>query len=152
MRLRTGQSFTRDSLVVLFAFAVVATLSVPPIFLRAGEPTAPETAKNSPRPMVEPLPVAEVRRTSPVSFETEILPILRKNCLACHKAGDPAGDLVLPSPDLIRAGGEHGPAVVPGKSGESRLFRLASHQLEPIMPPADNKVGASPSRRSNSGW
>jgi WD40 repeat protein len=92
--------------------------------------------------MLQPIPIADVRRTTPVSFEVEILPILRKNCLACHKSGDPAGDLVLEAPDLIRAGGEHGPAVVPGKSGDSRLLRLASHQLQPGMPPPDNKVGA----------
>ena len=97
----------------------------------AAEPAASAaTQPAAPPPMLQPIPIAEVHRTAPVSFDAEILPILRKNCLACHKSGDPAGDLVLEAPDLIRAGGESGPAVVPGHGAESRLLRLASHQAQ----------------------
>jgi len=32
--------------------------------------------------------------------------------------------------------------VVPGKSGESRLLKLAAQQDDPVMPPPDNKAGA----------
>ena len=78
-----------------------------------------------------------------MNFETEVLPLLAKNCLACHKSVDPENGLVLETPESIRKGGEHGPAVVPGKSGQSRLLQLASHEKNPIMPPVDNKVAAT---------
>ena len=89
-----------------------------------------------------PLPIADVRRSAPVSFENEVVPILAKNCLACHKSGSSETDLVLETPKSIRKGGDHGPAVVSGKSGESRLLLHAARLKEPPMPPPDNKLGA----------
>jgi len=89
------------------------------------------------------IPIADLRRTQPVNFETEVLPLLAKNCLACHKSVDPENGLVLETPESIRKGGEHGPEVVPGQSGQSRLLQLASHEKNPIMPPVDNKVAAT---------
>lgn len=91
---------------------------------------------------LKPIPIADVRRTMPVDFEREILPVLAKNCLACHKTGSTEAELVLESPDAIRKGDGHGPAVVPSKSGESRLLLHAAHVKDPPMPPPDNKVGA----------
>ncbi len=88
------------------------------------------------------IPIADVRRTLPVSFTGEILPVLRQNCLACHSAVQAEADLVLETPDAMRKGGSQGPAIVPGKGAESRLLRSAAHQESPAMPPADNKVGA----------
>jgi hypothetical protein len=43
----------------------------------------------------EPIPIAEVKRDTPVDFAKDILPILRKNCLACHNKTDAESDLVL---------------------------------------------------------
>ncbi len=88
--------------------------------------------------------IAPLDRKEPVSFQREILPILRASCLACHNASDSEGELVLESPATISKGGSSGPVIVPGKSGESSLLRLAAHQEEPIMPPADNTRGAAP--------
>jgi WD40 repeat protein len=89
-----------------------------------------------------PIPIGDVVRSTPVSFEKDILPILRKSCLACHGVGDASGELILESPQTILKGGDTGPAAVPGKSGESLLLKLASHQEEPFMPPPDNDVSA----------
>ncbi len=100
-------------------------------------------AADKQRAALAPIAIADVRRTSPLSFEDEILPILAKNCLACHQSGSSESELVLESPDSIRKGDDHGPAIVPGKSGESRLLAHAAHQKEPPMPPPDNKVGAT---------
>jgi len=93
-------------------------------------------------PAQEPLPVVTLKRDKPVDFEGEILPLLRKSCLACHNASDAYGELILESPETIRHGGDSGPAVVAGKGEESRLLRLASHRGEPVMPPEGNDVGA----------
>src|SRR3954465_2667002 len=78
-----------------------------------------------------PIEVAEIKRETEVDFEKEILPAFRRNCLSCHSATEAQGELVLESPKAILKGGSEGPAVVPGKSSESRLLKLASHQKEP---------------------
>lgn len=86
--------------------------------------------------------IAEIKRTAPVDFEREVLPILKNNCLACHNQTKAKADLILETPQTILQGGESGPSVVPGKSAESLLLKLASHQEKPRMPPQDNKVAA----------
>jgi WD40 repeat protein len=88
--------------------------------------------------------VAEVMHEGPVDFEKEILPIFRRNCLACHSATEAQSDLSLESPAQILKGGSEGPAVVAGKSPESLLLKLSAHQKEPFMPPPDNDVKAKP--------
>ena len=52
------------------------------------------------------LEVAELSREKPVDFTREILPILRKNCLACHNNRDAEGELNLETPATIAKGGE----------------------------------------------
>lgn len=90
------------------------------------------------------LEVATVDHPEPVDFAKEILPILRKKCLACHNASDAESDLVLETPETMLKGGFEGPALVPGEPSQSPLFLLASHQQEPIMPPEDNAADAAP--------
>ena len=36
----------------------------------------------------EAIEIAEVKHKGPIDFEKEILPILRRNCLACHNTTD----------------------------------------------------------------
>ena len=88
------------------------------------------------------LEVAVLSRDKPVDFALEILPILRKNCLACHNARDTEGDLNLETPATIAKGGESGAVVVPGKAGESLLMRHVRQIEKPFMPPRRNKVSA----------
>ena len=56
------------------------------------------------------LAVAALSRDKPVDYTAEILPILRKNCLACHNARDTDGELNLETPATIAKGGESGAA------------------------------------------
>ncbi len=90
----------------------------------------------------KPIPIAAVKRDGKVSFEKDILPILQKNCVACHNSSEAEAELVLETPEAIRKGGDSGPAVVPGKPQESLLLKVAAHQQEPFMPPEDNDVNA----------
>jgi WD40 repeat protein len=78
-----------------------------------------------------------VDAAEPPDFNTDVLPVFRKYCNGCHNTKEAEGGLVLE--DFARAmkGGEHGAAIVPGKSGESRLWKLVSRQDEPAMPPKD---------------
>jgi WD40 repeat protein len=93
---------------------------------------------------LKPIAIAEIKRDMPVHFEKEILPILSKNCLACHNGTKAENKLVLETPQSILKGGDDGPAVIAKKSGESLLLKSAAHLAEPTMPPDDNNVGAKP--------
>lgn len=69
-------------------------------------------------------------------FENRIRPIFAKHCFSCHSDQmKPAkGGFRLDVPALILQGGGRGPAIVPGKAGESLLVRAIRHEsLE--MPP-----------------
>ncbi|MCA9175588.1 MAG: hypothetical protein KDB14_13980, partial [Planctomycetales bacterium] len=90
----------------------------------------------------KPIPIAEVKHDGPVDFEKEVLPILRKNCLACHNSTTAESELVLETPQSILKGGADGPGAVAGKGAESLIVLLAARQRESFMPPDDNDVGA----------
>jgi len=90
------------------------------------------------------LEVAVIERSESVSFQDEIAPLLRKNCLACHNESETEGELVMETVESLLEGGDSGPAIIAGDGEESLLFQLASHRTEPIMPPVDNDVGAKP--------
>jgi hypothetical protein len=92
----------------------------------------------------DPIAIAEVKHEGDVDFEKEILPIFRRNCLACHSATEAQSDLVLETPQTILKGGSEGPSVVASNSAESLMLKLASHAKEPFMPPPDNDVKAKP--------
>src|SRR5437773_3622478 len=91
----------------------------------------------------KPIPIARINRKAPVDFEKEILPILKNNCLACHNKTTTQAELILESPHDILKGSESGKVVVPKRSGDSLLLKIASHQVKPMMPPKNNKVEAS---------
>ena len=88
------------------------------------------------------LPVAELKRTTPVDFGREVVPFLRKNCFACHNEKKAKGDLNLESPEAMLTGGDGGPALVRGKPLESLIFTYAAHLEEDVMPPTKNKSNA----------
>ena len=89
-----------------------------------------------------PLPVATVPHPKPVDFPSEIQPILKANCTACHNKTTTKGGLNMETPELMKKGGENGPAIVPGKGADSALFQSAMHTGDSDMPPKGNKVGA----------
>ncbi|MFZ0589011.1 MAG: c-type cytochrome domain-containing protein [Bryobacteraceae bacterium] len=68
------------------------------------------------------------------SFSSDVAPILQKNCLACHSSAAKMGGLVMEKFDLLMKGGAHGPVIIPGKSGESRLIMMLEGKVQPRMP------------------
>ena len=113
-------------------FLLVATVAALPMLAAAQEKKG-----------LQPIAIAAIKRTATVDFDKEILPILRNNCLACHNRTSSKGELILETPQDILKGGESGRSVVPGRSADSLLLQLASHQKRPVMPPRDNKVSAN---------
>jgi hypothetical protein len=61
-----------------------------------------------------------------IDFDSQIKPIFQARCLNCHAKGKYKGGLSLETRGSTLKGGENGPAVVPGKSGESLLFQLVA--------------------------
>ncbi len=88
--------------------------------------------------------ISKIKRSKPVDFSREILPILRKSCLPCHNANDAKGDAILETPESIAKGGETGPSAVAGKPKDSLLLHLAAREEKPFMPPKNNKADAPP--------
>ena len=60
--------------------------------------------------------------------------ILKTNCLACHDTKMHAGKLVMETTADLLKGGAHGPALLPGKSAESRLIKMVLGEITPKMP------------------
>ena len=77
------------------------------------------------------------------AFNTEIAPILQKNCLACHSSAAKMGGFVMESYEVLMKGGKDGPAIVPGKSEQSRLIQMLEGKVQPRMPFGANPLSAS---------
>ena len=56
-------------------------------------------------------------------FEGLVMPVLRSKCVSCHKPEKKKGGLVLSTPEGLMAGGESGPAIVPGNPEKSELLK-----------------------------
>lgn len=69
-------------------------------------------------------------------FEKEVRPLLIKRCFECHGGTKAAGGLSLATAKGWKAGGESGPAIVPGHPDES-LFIEAINYGSMAMPPRD---------------
>ncbi len=118
----------------LAAFIPIAFLAV---MAWAADETAPATSQR------KPIEVAKLSRKSAVDFESEVLPVLQANCLACHNRTSAKGGLNLETPEDMLKGGDSGPAIVRRKGGSSLLVKVAAHQdPDMIMPPVGNKSQA----------
>jgi WD40 repeat protein len=99
-------------------------------------PTAsPAQAPSSSAP--KPLEVKVPKRMEPVSYAREISAVLEEKCSGCHGSALAENRLNMETVAGMLKGGKHGPAVVPGKSSDSLLFKMAAHQVAPGMPPKD---------------
>ncbi|MGE0533668.1 MAG: PSD1 and planctomycete cytochrome C domain-containing protein [Pirellulales bacterium] len=67
-------------------------------------------------------------------FENFVRPVLTARCLRCHGEAKQENGLRLTSRDALLAGGDSGPAIVPGKPAESLLrdaLRYESFEMPP---------------------
>jgi hypothetical protein len=66
---------------------------------------------------------ANAQNAAKLTFEKDVFPIIKSNCLPCHLAENenPSG-LALDNFKTTMKGGEHGNTVVPGKPKESYLY------------------------------
>ena len=79
------------------------------------------------------VPAVPAAAASP-EFAKEIAPILEQRCVQCHGDKQQLSDLRLDSRESLLRGGKHGPAIQPGNSEKSLLYRYISGQAKPRMP------------------
>ena len=94
-------------------------------------------ARPCPQSSSQPIPVKLPIRSEPVSYSKEIDEILANKCIGCHGAVLAENRLNLESVAGMLKGGKRGPAIVRGQADQSLLFAMASHRVEPVMPPKD---------------
>jgi hypothetical protein len=73
-------------------------------------------------------------------FESKIRPVLVESCYSCHSAeakakGKLKGGLLLDTKQGLLAGGDAGPALVPGKPNEGTLLTALRYKGDVQMPP-----------------
>jgi hypothetical protein len=76
------------------------------------------------------------------AFEKHIRPLLATKCLECHGEQKQEGNLRLDTREAMLKGGDSGPALVPGKPGESLLVEAIEYESYE-MPPSGQLADAS---------
>lgn len=69
------------------------------------------------------------------SSAVDPLAILRKECVSCHTESKRKGGFLIDSRESLLEGGDTGPAIVPGKAGESYLVETLYPDADSHMPP-----------------
>ena len=79
-----------------------------------------------------------------VDYVREVKPLLVQHCQECHGAAKQRAGLRLDTAAFALQGGNSGPAVVPGKSQESLLFKAVTGAADAkVMPPKEPRLTAS---------
>ena len=106
----------RSSLVL--AWAAVGAAPAP------GDPAVPQVAPDHAKKMERGLEL----------FRKDVRALLTDHCVKCHGGATTKAEFDLTTREGLLRGGAEGPAVVPGKAGESLLYQLIAHAEEPRMP------------------
>ena len=85
------------------------------------------------------LPLLFVLTATAETLPERATQILAARCHSCHGETVAMSGLRLVQRDQILKGGTKGPAIIPGKPAESRLFQSVTHAIQPPMPP-DGKL------------
>src|SRR5262245_46774196 len=77
-------------------------------------------------------------------FEKSVRPVFAKHCQSCHShaAGKAKGGLVVDSRGALLAGGDSGPALVPGDTQKSLLIAAVKHADGVSAMPPKGKLNA----------
>jgi mono/diheme cytochrome c family protein len=79
-----------------------------------------------------------------IDFEQDVLPILRARCVECHGPVAQESGLRVDSRQALLAGGDVGPAVVPGEPTKTEILRrMATTDPDERMPPEGEPLTAA---------
>src|SRR4051812_27423184 len=79
-----------------------------------------------------------------VDYVKQIKPILSARCYACHSALRKKSGLRVDTAAELIAGGDAGPAVLPGKSADSYLISMLTGESGTRMPPENEGSALTP--------
>ena len=74
--------------------------------------------------------------TRQVSYSKDVMPILEKNCMSCHKEGGKgqvATGFSMETYEDFMKGTKFGPVIVPGSGFSSTLAILIEHKADPKL-------------------
>ena len=78
--------------------------------------------------------VARAQTGAEITFTDHIRPIFERSCWNCHGEASQLSGLDLRSRESAVEGGTRGPALVPGRAEDSRLYRVLAGLDDPPMP------------------
>ncbi len=82
-----------------------------------------------------------------VSFQNDVMPLLKRNCLECHVkpagTGYQASGLSMESYADLMKGTKYGPIVIAGSSLNSTLMRLVAGKADPSLRMPHNRPSLS---------
>ncbi|MGB0581758.1 MAG: PSD1 and planctomycete cytochrome C domain-containing protein [Limisphaerales bacterium] len=82
----------------------------------------------------------EERRAAITFFEEEVRPILVKRCYDCHSDAKQKGGLRVDHIGYLKAGGENGPALIPGQPAGSALIAAVRYGNADFQMPPKSKL------------
>ena len=83
----------------------------------------------------------ELRAAQKITYDNDVVPILRQHCVVCHQAGESKGGLALDSFASLMEGGGSGEIVFDDGDAEgSRMWQVVNHDDTPVMPPNGQKL------------
>ncbi len=104
------------------------------------EPPATAPPREEPRRRPEPDRPAPAPERRTLSYEKDVLPIMRRSCNSCHGDMRKRAGLDLRTLTSLMRGGENGPAVKPGDPGGSPLLESVTTDR---MPTGKKKLTAA---------
>lgn len=75
-----------------------------------------------------------------ITYQDDILPLLREKCASCHNPDKKQGGLNVVNYTALMEGSSRGKIVEPGDPDQSSLYLLMAHQEQPFMPPKSPKL------------
>jgi len=105
-------------------------------------PKVPEAAPGGIPPGSSPVEKIAQPAAKPNPVVEAALEVLRDECVSCHRAGKAKGGLKLVTAEDLKAGGESGPVVAPGKAADSLLHAVLLKEGDPHMPPKKQLTSA----------
>ena len=114
--------------------------------LLAGYPAAAQTPPDENQWDISKIDVSKLPPASAqqgVTFEKDVLPLLKASCVRCHGEQRAKENLRLDSLEAVLKGGKDGKMVVAGDSKQSLLFAAAAQ--------IDDKIAMPPKRRPRGG-
>jgi len=91
-------------------------------------------------PAVVLLLASGLRAADKVTFDDQLMPLLRNECVSCHNPDKKKAGLDVSTYQALLAGSDGGPVVNVGDPDNSSLYQVVAHVKDPYMPKGKGKL------------